>query len=166
MMATHSTPHAKTIELAIELANEQATLDLAARLAGHTKAGDVIALSGELGAGKTTFARGFIQAKCQEPEDVPSPTFTLVQIYETGGDMIHHFDLYRLNDPKEAYELDIEEAFATGVSLIEWPENLGTLIPTERLDVRLNFSQNPQARQATLTGHHGWAGRLQEINLG
>ncbi|MGY8990362.1 MAG: tRNA (adenosine(37)-N6)-threonylcarbamoyltransferase complex ATPase subunit type 1 TsaE [Rhodospirillales bacterium] len=150
----------------INLADEQATLDLAAKLAGHAKAGDVIALSGELGAGKTTFARSFIQTKRHIPEDVPSPTFTLVQTYETGDAMIHHFDFYRLNDPEEAYELDIEDAFMTGISLIEWPEKIGVLIPTERLDIRLEFSKNPQARQAILTGHRGWISRLQEIELG
>jgi tRNA threonylcarbamoyladenosine biosynthesis protein TsaE len=149
----------------INLADEQATLDLAAKLAGHAKAGDVIALSGELGAGKTTFARSFIQTKRHIPEDVPSPTFTLVQTYETGDAMIHHFDFYRLNDPEEAYELDIEDAFMTGISLIEWPEKIGVLIPTERLDI-LEFSKNPQARQAILTGHRGWISRLQEIELG
>lgn len=152
--------------MTLELADEQATLDLAASLARHTSTGDVIALSGELGAGKTTFARGFIQAKCKEPGEVPSPTFTLLQVYESGDETIHHYDLYRLNNPEDAYELDIEDAFVSSISVIEWPEKLGTLIPAERLDVRLEFSQDPHARQAILTGHQGWAMRLQEIGIG
>ena len=157
--------------ITLELADEPATLALAATLAGLTKTGDVIALSGELGVGKTALARGFIQAAHQHPEEVPSPTFTLVQIYEGGHDVIYHFDLYRLTDPEEAYELGIEEAFTNGISLIEWPEKLGPLIPRERLEIKLEFISNSplttlNSRRAVLTGHQGWATRLKEAGLG
>jgi len=102
------------------------------------KVGDVVALHGALGAGKTSFARALLQGLGVRDE-VPSPTFSLVQPYEIGDLMFWHFDLYRLNAPGEAYELGIEEAFATGASLIEWPENLGPLLPEARLDIFLGL---------------------------
>lgn len=149
-----------------ELADEQATLKLAATIARHTRIGDVIALSGDLGAGKTTFARGFIHAKCRNQEDVPSPTFTLVQIYETDDGTIHHFDLYRLNDPSEAFELDIEDAFVSSISLIEWPDKLGSILPENRLEIQFDFSDIPDSRRAIITAQGDWRSRLEEISLG
>lgn len=159
-------PDSAPLTVMVELADEQATLALAASLARLATGGDIIALTGDLGVGKTTFARGFIHAKHPTPEDVPSPTFTLVQVYETGNETIHHFDLYRLNNPEEAYELDIEDAFISSISLIEWPDKLGTLLPTDRLDVTLEFAQSPTARRATLAAYGDWSTRLKEANLG
>ncbi|MEL0106750.1 MAG: tRNA (adenosine(37)-N6)-threonylcarbamoyltransferase complex ATPase subunit type 1 TsaE [Rhodospirillaceae bacterium] len=161
MNGAHSAP----LTVVLELNDEQATLELAATLARQSVARDIIALTGELGAGKTTFARGFIGAKRNQPEDVPSPTFTLVQLYETDRETIYHFDLYRLNAPEEAYELDIEDAFASGISLIEWPEKLGALLPRDSLGVRLEFSENPGARRAVITAPPHWHGRLKEAGL-
>ena len=152
--------------ITLHLADEAATLKLAATLAEHAKTGDVIALSGDLGSGKTTFARGFIQAKQKKAEEVPSPTFTLVQLYEAGPDTIYHFDLYRLSKSEEAYELGIEEAFVSGISLIEWPEKLGSLIPSDRLEINFEFAANPQARKIILSGSDRWASRLKEAGLG
>jgi tRNA threonylcarbamoyladenosine biosynthesis protein TsaE len=144
------------------LPDERATAALARRVASLARPGDVIALSGDLGSGKTFFARAFIGEA-----EVPSPTFTLVQIYEpeSGGPgaRIWHFDLYRLAKASEAIELDIEDAFAEGISLIEWPERLGSLLPAERLDVALGFLPDPQARCATLTGRGRWAGLLDQL---
>jgi len=120
----------------IELADAAATAALGARLAAAAQPGDVIALSGELGSGKTTLARGFLQA-AGLTEEVPSPTFTLVQVYELTRFAVWHFDLYRLKRPEEAWELGLEDALANGVSLIEWPERLGALLPADRLDVAL-----------------------------
>ena len=144
------------------LLDEKATASLARRVAALAQPGDVIALTGDLGSGKTFFARAFIG----EPE-VPSPTFTLVQIYErpsgSPGGRIWHFDLYRLAKANEAIELDIEDAFAEGISLIEWPERLGALLPAERLDVALEFLPDPQARSALLTGRGRWAGLLDRV---
>jgi tRNA threonylcarbamoyladenosine biosynthesis protein TsaE len=151
-------PPDRPAELVLDLPDEAATERLARRIARLARAGDVIALHGELGAGKTLFARAFIGEA-----DVPSPTFTLVQIYESPRARIWHFDLYRLRSPEEAVELDIEDAFAEGISLIEWPERLGGLLPAERLDVAFEFTGPPSARRVRLAGHGGWARRLAEL---
>jgi tRNA threonylcarbamoyladenosine biosynthesis protein TsaE len=142
----------------VELPDEAATARLAGRVAALARPGDVIALSGDLGTGKTLFARAFIGE-----EDVPSPTFTLVQTYERPFGRVWHFDLYRLKSPEEAIELDIEDAFAEGISLIEWPERLGGYLPAERLDIGLDFAGAPTARRARLEGRGRWAGLLPEI---
>jgi len=151
--------------LHMDLPDEAATEALAAALAKSARPGDVIALEGDLGAGKTVFARAFIRARGNGLEEVPSPTFTLVQSYELPGGAIHHFDLFRLTDPEEAYELAIEEAFADGISLIEWPDRLGALLPPDRLEVALDAGNEPTARRATLTGGADWARRLKEAGL-
>lgn len=146
--------------LDFDLADEAATRQLAERIAGVAGVGTVITLSGDLGSGKTVLARAFIRRFCAHVGDVPSPTFTLVQIYEDGPVPVYHFDLYRLNVPDEALELGIEEAFADGVSLIEWPDRLGPWLPANRLDVALSQGRLPDARQARLTGHGYWQARL------
>jgi len=143
----------------IDLPDETATAGLAARLAALARPGDVIALKGELGAGKTSFARAFIRARGGD-EAVPSPTFTLVQSYDLPGGTVWHFDLYRLRAPEEAWELGIEEAFADGIALIEWPERLGILLPAKHLLVTLEFAAKPGARCAMLSGKGAWAPRL------
>jgi tRNA threonylcarbamoyladenosine biosynthesis protein TsaE len=145
-------------ERLIALPDPAATATLAAALARLARPGDVIALSGDLGAGKTFLARAFIA----EP-DVPSPTFTLVQTYDLAQGRVWHFDLYRLQSPEEVVELDIEDAFADGISLIEWPDRLGPFLPAERLDVELAFGPTPDARVARLVGRGSWAARLAEI---
>ena len=125
--------------LVVDLPDEAATAGLAARLAARARQGDVIGLQGELGSGKTTFARAFIRSLGDGREEVPSPTFTLVEIYACAGKPpVWHFDLYRLTAAEEAWELGIEEAFADGISLIEWPERLGGLLPPEHLLLALS----------------------------
>jgi tRNA threonylcarbamoyl adenosine modification protein YjeE len=146
----------------IDLPDENATAALAARLAALARPGDVIALKGELGAGKTSFARAFIRARGGD-EAVPSPTFTLAQTYELLGGTVWHFDLYRLRAPEEVWELGIEEAFAEGIALIEWPERLGILLPPKHLLVTLEFGTKPSARRATLSGNGAWAPRLAAV---
>lgn len=146
----------------VNLPNEAATAALAARIATVAGRGDVIALKGDLGVGKTTFARAFIHARGAVDEEVPSPTFTLVQIYETPDAAIWHFDLYRLNAADEAWELGIEEAFASGIALIEWPERLGLLLPRYCLEIALEFGDGPEARRAVVDGA-AWQARLSEI---
>jgi len=131
---------------------------IARRVAALARPGDVVALRGDLGTGKTLFARAFIGE-----EDVPSPTFTLVQTYDRPMGRVWHFDLYRLKSPEEAIELDIEDAFAEGISLIEWPERLGRFLPAERLDIGLEFAGPPTARKARLEGRGRWAELLPEI---
>jgi tRNA threonylcarbamoyladenosine biosynthesis protein TsaE len=120
----------------------------------------VIALAGDLGVGKTRFARAFVDALTGEREEVPSPTFTLVQTYESPAGLIWHFDLYRLTRPDEAYELGLEEALGDGITLIEWPDRAASLLPDERLDLTLSFAAAPNARTARLAGRASWADRL------
>lgn len=109
---------------------EENTRFLAKKVAKGAKKGDVFALFGTLGAGKSTFSRYFIEHLSGATE-IPSPTFTLVQTYDAADFEIYHYDMYRLKSPEEAYELDIEEAFYNGVSLIEWPEKIGSLLPKD-----------------------------------
>jgi tRNA threonylcarbamoyladenosine biosynthesis protein TsaE len=151
-------------DIRMVLADEAATARLAAAVAKIVQAGDVIALHGTLGAGKTSFARGFIAALGGGPE-VPSPTFTLVQIYDVAPAPVWHFDLYRTSAPDEALELGIEEAFVEAISLIEWPERLGSLLPSERLDIALDFGAGETERHATLTGQGAWRRRLEALRL-
>ena len=114
----------------------------------------MIGLSGTLGCGKTAFARALVRARLDRPaEEVPSPTFTLVQLYEHERGAIWHFDLYRLRAAEEAFELGIEDAFARAIALIEWPERLGALMPADRLEVHLAQGENAEARQVTVTPH-------------
>ena len=143
----------------IELPDENATTALAARLATLARPGDVIALQGELGAGKTSFARAFIRARGAD-EEVPSPTFTLAQAYEFPDTTVWHFDCYRLRNPEEAWELGIEDAFRDGISLIEWPEKLGPLLPARRLEISLLSGPSPQARRAVIDAGSGWVDRI------
>lgn len=141
--------------LLLSLPDEAATARLATVLAAAARAGDVIALRGDLGAGKTAFARAFVRARLDDPaEEVPSPTFTLVQTYDDPAcdAGLWHFDLYRLEKPEDALELDLEDAFADGLSLIEWPERLGAYLPRARLDLTLTIGPDGVTRSATLTG--------------
>lgn len=150
--------------LTLSLADESATATLAAALAPLAAAGDVIALWGDLGTGKTAFARAFIRALCGAEEEVPSPTFTLVQCYDTPSATLWHFDLYRLERPEDALELGIEEAFADGISLIEWPGRLAGLLPAARLDITLSRGSSPTARTVSLEGTGGWVALIEEFS--
>jgi tRNA threonylcarbamoyladenosine biosynthesis protein TsaE len=145
--------------LVVDLPDETATEALASRIAAVARPADVIALKGELGAGKTALARAFIRAR-GNPDEVPSPTFTLVQIYDADTTEIWHFDLYRLRNPGDAWELGIEDAFASAISLIEWPERLGPLLPERRLEIGLSYGDNPGARRALLDPGKEWQPRL------
>jgi len=146
----------------VDLPDEDATGAFAARISALAATGDIIALKGDLGAGKTTFARAFIRARGGE-EEVPSPTFTLVQIYEFGSAAVWHFDLYRVKSPEEAWELGIEDAFSEGISLIEWPEHLGPLLPRRRLEIEFLFGDRPDSRRALIDAGEGWQTRLAGI---
>ncbi len=151
----------------IALADLAATERLAAALAARARGGDVIALSGGLGAGKTAFARAFIHARRggDAVSEVPSPTFTLVQVYDLPDSPIWHFDLYRIKHAQEAFELGLEEALAEAITVIEWPERLGDLLPRARLDVALAPGDTPDARRATLTPHNDWAARIADLGI-
>ena len=145
----------------IDLPDEAATARLARRLAGLARPGDIIALEGDLGSGKTALARAFIRALSDPAEEVPSPTFTLVQTYDCESGTIWHFDLFRLEKADDVLELGIEDAFSDGISLIEWPERLGPWLPADRLTVTLSAGDRPTARRARSTGGNRW--RLQEM---
>jgi len=152
--------------LTFALADPDATARLAAALAPLLRAGDVVALRGELGTGKTTFARALIRALTGSGEEVPSPTFTLVQTYAAATFDIWHFDLYRLEKPEDAIELGIEDAMADGVTLIEWPEKLGPWLPADRLEVRLSYTDGEAGRGAVLCGGGDWPERLRGLAHG
>jgi len=147
----------------LTLSDEAATRRLGHHLAGRVRPGDVIALWGGLGSGKSTLARAFIRALTTPDEEVPSPTFTLVQQYEGSAGLIWHFDLYRLDKPADALELDIEEAFIDGISLIEWPDRLGRHLPGQRLDVALEPGDDEGERRVIMTGHGSWAERMGDL---
>lgn len=131
--------HRKMPAFPLPLADETATEQLGATLAARLKPGDVVGLKGELGAGKTTLARAILRAAMDDPAlIVPSPTFTLVEVYETQHGTYWHFDLYRLETPEQVFELGWEEARAEGIVLLEWPERLGPLLP-KHLSVTLEI---------------------------
>ncbi|MBN9319743.1 MAG: tRNA (adenosine(37)-N6)-threonylcarbamoyltransferase complex ATPase subunit type 1 TsaE [Caulobacterales bacterium 68-7] len=137
------------------LADEAATADLGRALAAHLRPGWAICLKGPLGAGKSTLARTLIRALTTPDEEVPSPTFTLVQAYD-GTIPVSHFDLYRLSSPDEAYEIGFDEALRDGAVIVEWPQRLGDAQPTDRLDV--DIEPEGEGRRATLTAHGAWVG--------
>ncbi len=128
---------------------------MAAELADNLEVGNVLLLRGNLGAGKTVFARGLLRAMTGQPDlEVPSPTFTLVQTYDTARGSVWHFDLYRLKDSEEIYELGWEEALAGGIVLVEWPERLGSLKPARHLDIIISAVENePQQRQIEIINY-------------
>ncbi|WP_395445051.1 tRNA (adenosine(37)-N6)-threonylcarbamoyltransferase complex ATPase subunit type 1 TsaE [Caulobacter sp. UC70_42] len=141
----------------LHLPDEAATQALGRTLAASLRAGDAVCLTGPLGAGKSTLARALIRALTTPDEEVPSPTFTLVQFYETPAFPLAHFDLYRLSDPDEAYEIGLDEALDSGVALIEWPQRLEGRLPATRLDI--DIALDGDARRAVITRHGDFEGR-------
>lgn len=155
-----------TVETALDsrtiaLPDAMATLALGRRLGERIGPGDVVCLSGALGAGKTTLARGAIEAWTGYPEESPSPTYTLVQTYEGARGELWHVDLYRLQRPDEAWELGLEDAFAGAACLIEWPERLEGQLPRDRLDLELK--PEGEGRTAALRAHGAWRTKLAAI---
>ena len=130
------------------LPSEQHTKGLAESLAKTAKKGDVFLLSGDLGMGKTTFARFFIRELMEDDTVVTSPTFTLIQTYDAPQVRVYHADLYRLVSPEEVFELGLEEAFEKGITLIEWPERLGAMLPRRRIEI--SFTEQKEGRAANL----------------
>lgn len=133
-------------------ANETETGALAEKFAAISERGDIWALKGTLGAGKSVFARAFIK-KLTQAEEVPSPTFTLLQTYSASDVDIYHYDLYRLENPSEIFELDVEEAFYSGISLVEWPERMGGFAPRNMWNVLIEMC--PDGRKITVSTDDG-----------
>lgn len=138
---------------------------IAKRLGQIVSIGDCILLQGAIGAGKTHFARSFLHAVMDVPEDVPSPTFTIVQTYETRIGQVWHADLYRLGSPDELVEIGLADAFETAVCLIEWPDRLGDLCPSNALTMVFNdVADDPEARVLNLSWtDHDWDERLKKV---
>lgn len=140
----------------LDLPTETQTRVLGRKLAELARSGDVILLEGPIGAGKSSLARAFIRARLGAGEEVPSPTFTLVQVYddpgqgEGGGTEIWHADLYRLSHPDEVWELGLDQAFATAICLVEWPDRLGRHLPPDALRIRLETMG--EGRRALVSG--------------
>ena len=145
-------------DLSSFLPDDTATRKAGAALAPFLRTGDVIALYGGLGAGKTTLSRGLISALMGTPTEVPSPTYTLLQTYNAPNFPLYHFDLYRLKTPDELIELGWDDT-QNGVALIEWPERAGDALPVWRLDIRLESSED--GRKLRLEAHgEDWQTRL------
>lgn len=148
----------------IEFADEAACEDFAVRLAGLARRGDVIGLNGPLGIGKTVFARAFIRSFTGQDETVPSPTYTLMQLYDRGGVPVYHYDLYRLDADEEIEELGFDEAVAAGIALIEWPERVAGLGGAARLDILFAEPDpaRPGRRLVSLDPGATWRARLEK----
>ncbi len=146
----------------ITLKDEETTKKLGAQLSVILAPGDAVCLSGNLGAGKSTLARGVIKTAAGA-EDAPSPTFTFVETYEAKGFLLWHFDLYRLERPEDVWELGYEDALEDGVILIEWPERIGALAPSDALEINLEIHGN--MRKACIAATEGWRRRLHEAGI-
>lgn len=150
----------------VPLPSAAATAALGAAIAVALRPGEAVCLRGPLGAGKSVLARGLIRALTAPDEEVPSPTFTLVQLYLGKAFPIAHLDLYRLTDPEEAWELGLDEALALGAAVIEWPERLGGRLPPDRLEVALSADPSDErgdGRLARFAGFGSWIGRADRL---
>jgi len=142
-------------ETTVTLSDETATAALGARIARGLMPGDAVLLKGELGAGKTTLARAILRALGVEGH-VPSPTFTLVQAYQTPDVALFHYDLYRIESPREVVELGMDDALEDGVALVEWPERgFPARLARDALTVTL-IQTNAAAREAQIAGPARW----------
>lgn len=142
---------------------------LASRLSALLKSGDILTFEGNLGTGKTEFCRAIIHALGYD-EDVPSPTFNLVQIYEPSLEdlstpAVWHMDLYRLENAQDVFELGIEDGFDTALTLIEWPERMGNYLPTEHLKITLSHGDKEGSRYISFAGSPNWQDRIEGLEL-
>ena len=148
----------------VRVAGESELGILASRIATACGPGDVLCLFGDLGAGKTSFARAFIRALTTPDQEVPSPTFTLAQTYDVGESLdsltVWHVDLYRLSDAEEIWELGLEDVICESIILIEWPERALELLPIKRLELHFGFCDKMTERSVVLKGDARWADRL------
>ena len=147
----------------VEAKDEAATIALAEDIASLLKRGDTVTLAGDLGAGKTTLARALIRKLMDDPAiEAPSPTFTLMQIYENDAMRVVHADFYRINSAEELSGLGWDEAVEDAIVLVEWAERAPEVIPPDRLEVRLSFAdaEDREARRVTVSGHGAFSPRL------
>jgi len=148
----------------IDLPSPETTARFAADLATRLRAGDVLLLSGPVGAGKTHFARHLITRLLITPEDIPSPTFTLVQTYQGASGEIWHADLYRLNDSAEIVELGLSDAFETSICLVEWPDRLGDMAPKDALTLTFTPEKDENRRRLVALWQQGdWEHRIGDL---
>lgn len=143
--------------LYLDLPDANATEALGRRLSALARPGDTILLEGPIGAGKSCLARAFIRARLGSAEEVPSPSFTLVQVYEAEGVEIWHADLYRLAHPDEVWELGLDDAFQSAICLVEWPDRLGAHVPPDALRIRLEAAG--EGRRAVISGGRAGLGK-------
>lgn len=148
-------------EIKLEIDSAERTKDLAEFIARLVAKGDVIALSGEIGTGKTTFVQSLIRKIKPDENEITSPTFTLVKTYDTKIGTIWHFDLYRLKNGSEVLELGIDDALETGISIIEWPEIAKNYLPTNSLSIRIEYADDPNKRVFYINNPNG---KWQKIN--
>lgn len=136
----------------ITLSSPAQTVHIAQQLAQRAQLGDCFALSGGLGVGKSTLARAFLRALAHDPElEVPSPSFALVQPYDTPSGPVFHYDLWRLSGPEGLYELDWDEA-CDGIMLVEWPERAEDHLPEHALHLNLSYGVGEEERVLTVSG--------------
>ncbi|HVU19107.1 MAG TPA: tRNA (adenosine(37)-N6)-threonylcarbamoyltransferase complex ATPase subunit type 1 TsaE [Rhizomicrobium sp.] len=147
----------------IALPDPTATVALGGCVAKGLDVGDAVALEGDLGAGKTTLARAMLRA-LGVTEDVPSPTFTLVQVYETPRLMVRHYDLYRIERASEMDELGLDDALAEGAALIEWPERAEGRLPSATLHIAITLT-GADSRVAIINGPAKWAQCFEDAHV-
>jgi len=147
----------------LRIPSADAMTELGQQFSTVLKSKDTVLLEGDIGAGKTHFARAVLQSLMDMPEDVPSPTFTLIQTYHLSIGTVWHADLYRLTDSYEIIELGLEDAFDTDICLVEWPDRLGTLAPSSAL--LIEFQTDPDdSRVLTFKAATGaWQTRLEGL---
>ena len=153
-----------TLSININLKSEKDTLKFGSNLAKIARCGDIFALSGDLGTGKTVVARGFIKQIIGNDTNVASPTFNLVNTYESNKGTIWHFDLYRLENSNEIEELGLDEAISEGICIIEWPEKATNEIPKNRLCIFLKEGEQTGVRSVQITSHGSWKDRIVKFN--
>lgn len=155
------------VSVSLELASADETSAFASCLSPLLRAGDTLLLSGPIGAGKTHFARSLIQARLAasgRSEEVPSPTYTLVQTYDDGACELWHADLYRLTTPDEVAELGLDEAFERAIVLVEWPDRLGSMVPAAALVLEFAHTTEPSRRRLVLSSADpAWTERLRPM---
>lgn len=157
------TCHRPPLSVCLTLASPEATTAFGVWLAPQLHPGDILLLEGEIGAGKSHLARALIQARLASEgrhEDVPSPSYTLVQVYDTAAGEIWHTDLYRLSDPAQIWELGLDQAFDDALCLVEWPDRLGADRPCSALTVTLSIAGDEGRRAVLSADAPRWQGLI------